>query len=78
MDARSMETEASQFGAGSMAIGRKVLWTPTGALTAGAEMDVSDSGPNGRDCIRQVAQVVRYLSVKGRHNARQRMQSGVC
>ena len=78
MDARPMETEASQFGAGSMAIGRKVLWTPTGVPTAGAEMDVSGAGPDDRDCTRKVAHVVRYLSVKGRHNARQRMQSGVC
>ena len=72
MDARPTETEAWQFGAGSMAIGRKVLWTPTGAPTAGAEMDDSDCGPNDRDCTRQMSHVVRYLSAKGRHSGSQR------
>jgi len=30
-----------------------------------------------RDCTRQVAHVVRHLSVKGRHNTRRRVQGGV-
>ena len=77
-DAGPMGTVASHVGAGSMAIGSMALWTPTGVLTANAMTEASGSSPHDRDCTRHVAHVVRSLSVKGRHNARQRMQSGVC
>jgi len=57
-DARPMETMALEFGDGSEVIGSLVNWTPTGVPTASADTDVSSSGPNDKDCTRQVAQVV--------------------
>ena len=77
-DARPMGGKASKSGDGPEVIGSMVIWRPTRVPIASADMDVSGSGPDIRDCTRQVAHVVRYLSVKGSHNARQRMQSGVC
>ena len=77
-DVRSMETVVSKFGDGSEATGSMVIWNPTGVSSASADSDVSGSGPHGRDCTRQVSHVVRYFSAKDRHNAIQRMQSGIC
>ena len=57
-DARPMETTALEFGDGSEATGRLVIWTLTGAPTASADSAVSHSGPDDRDCTRQVSQVV--------------------
>ena len=73
-----MEPEALDVGAGSMAIGSLFLCTPTGVPIASANTDVSGAGPDDRDCIRQLVQVIRYLSAKGHHSAPQRMQDGVC
>ncbi|KAK2154957.1 hypothetical protein NP493_2123g00002 [Ridgeia piscesae] len=73
-----MVAEASKFGDGAVVIGSMVIWIPTRVPIASADTDVYGSGPDDRDCTRQVAHAVRYLSVKGRHNARQRIQSGVC
>ena len=53
------------------------IWNPAGVPTASADTDVSGAGPDDKDCIRQVAQVVRYLSAKGHHSASKRMQGGV-
>ena len=77
-DARPTGTEASKFGDGSEVIGSMVLWIPTGVPIASADSERSGSGRKNRGCTRQVSHVVCYLSVKGRHNARQRMQGGVC
>ena len=77
-DAGPMVAEASKFGDGAVVIGSMVIWIPARVPIASADTDVYGSGPDDRDCTRQVAHAVRYLSVKGRHNARHRMQSGVC
>ena len=63
---------------GAVVIGSMVIWIPARVPIASADTDVSGCGPDDRVCTRQVAHAVRYLSVKGRHNARPRMQSGVC
>ena len=44
---------------------------------ANATTELSRSDPENRDCTRRVVHVVRYLSVKGRHSARQRMQANL-
>ena len=77
-DAGPMVAEASKFGDGAVVIGSMVIWIPARVPIASADTDVSGCGPDDRVCTRQVAHAVRYLSVKGRHNARPRMQRGVC
>ena len=65
-----MGGEASKFGDGPMVIGSMVIWRPVRVPIASADTDVSGSGLHIRDCTRQLAHVVRYLSVKGSHNTR--------
>jgi hypothetical protein len=57
-DARPMVVKSSKFGDGSDVIGSIVFWNPTRVPTASADTERSGSGPNDRDCTRQVAKVV--------------------
>ena len=57
-DARPMVVKASKFGDGSDVIGSMVFWNPTRVPTASADTERYGSGPNDRDCTRQVAKVV--------------------
>jgi hypothetical protein len=64
-DAGPMVAEASKFGDGAVVIGSMVIWIPARVPIASADTDVYGSGPDDRDCTRQVAHAVRYLSAKG-------------
>ena len=72
-DARPVETEAPRLGSGDgmtesgTGVGQRVAAVPT-ASAGGTKK--SNVGPDRRNCTRQVAHVVRYLSATDRHNAR--------
>ena len=76
-DARATGPEALRFGAIAITAGSGEKWTVTTVPTAIAIAGASGAGPGDRVCTRQVAPVVRYVSVKGRHNARRREQGDV-
>ena len=76
-DASATGPEALRFGAGAIAGGSGEKWTVTTVPTASAIMGASSAGAGGRVCTLQVAPVVRYVSAKGRHNARRREQGDV-
>ena len=67
-----METEAPRLGSGGLitvgtGLGQRVTAVPSASATGS---DMSNVGPDKRNCTRQVAHVVRYLSAADRHNAR--------
>ena len=68
-----METEAPKLGPGDgmtnsgTGLGQRVTAVPTASATGTKTPNV---GPDRRNCTRQVAHVVRYLSATGRQNAR--------
>ena len=68
-----MENKASKLGCGDgmtasgTGLGQRVAAVPS-ASAGGSER--SNVGPDRRNCTRQVAHVVRYLSATDRHNAR--------
>ena len=74
-DARAMENKAPRLGSidGMTAsgvgtgLGQRVAAVPSASATGTATSNV---GPNRRNCTRQLAHVVRYLSATDRHNAR--------
>ena len=72
-DARAVETEAPKLGSGDgmtafgTGLGQRVPAVPSASAGCSATSNV---GPNRRNCTRQVAHVVRYLSATDRPNAR--------
>ena len=72
-DARVMDTAAPRLGSGDgmtnsgTGLGQRVAAVATASAGGTAKSNV---GPNRRNCTRQVAHVVRYLSATDRHNAR--------
>ena len=76
-----MENKAPKLGSGDgmtesgTGLGQRVAAVPTASATS---TKTSNVGPDRRNCTRQVAHVVRYLSATDRHNARRRVQDGVC
>ena len=72
-DARAMENKALRLGSidgmtnVGTGLGQRVAAVPS-ASASGTK--TSNVGPNRRNCTRQVAHVVRYLSAMDRHNAR--------
>ena len=80
-DAWAVETEAQKLGPGDgmtasgIGLEQRVAAVPTASATGTATSCVR---PIRRNCTRQVAHVVRYLSATDRHNARRRVQGGVC
>ena len=68
-----METEAPKLGSidGMTTVGigleQRVVAVPTASATGTATSNV---GPDRRNCTRQAALVVRYLSATDRHKAR--------
>ena len=74
LDARAVGTEAPKLGSGEgmtavgTGLGQRVAAVPPAGATTCA--NTSHAGPECRNCTRQVAHVVRYLSATYRHNAR--------
>ena len=72
-DARAMETEAPKLGCldGVINVGTGLGHRVAAVTTANASgTETLNVGPNRRNCTRQVAYVVRYMSATDRHNAR--------